>query len=457
MSTHHHDDHTSIAVDAEGAPLEAGRLTDCRQGAPATPPAGSVARRLRISGSYFSLNLPLTQRVRRNFRLDLISALLYGVFNGSAVSYMTVVARTIGVSQVGISVLASMGAVGCLLSMPASLWFTGRSSRVFLLAATFLGRAMLIPLLLISGPLPYMIAASVFLVSGSTTGPFYAEVMQHVYPHEYRGQIMSLVRVGSGLIMTLASLATAWLLGGHHISYQLLFGVGGILAVASTVTFSWITPVVPPRRPRQSLRSIVGMLRRDSLFAQYELWVFLMASGAIVAATLYPLVLVDKLHTGYGPVGILSVATSVGYLASWLAWGKAIDHRGPAFTMLVVGLCELFFTLSMVLAPSAYWLLPAMFALGIANGGFEVGPIAAVIHYARHSPGDVPVYMGLHSILIGVRGIAFPFVAILLLHTSHYALALVTAAVISLAGIVMLSRVHTKERRAMALEEVHSR
>lgn len=406
-----------------------------------------IAYGARALRGFFSLNLPVSARVRRDFRLDLVGALLYGVFNGSVVGYIYVVARTIGVSQFGISVLASMGAIGCVLSMPASLLFTGRASRPFLMSAFVVGRGALLPIVFLSGPTPYMVAISMFFVIGSMTGPFYAEVMQHVYPREYRGQLMSLVRVGGGIVMTLSSLLTAWLLGSRYVGYQAVFGVGGVLSLLSLIAFFKMTPVYPPPRPRQSMRSTIGILVRDRAFARYELWVSLMASGAIMAATLYPLVIVDKLHAGYGPFGVLAVVTSVGYLSSWFVWGRIIDRRGPIFTMLVVGLCESFYPLSMLFAPATFWLAPAVFGLGVASAGFEIGPVAAVIHYARRTPGDVPLYMGLHSILIGVRGTVFPFVAIAVLDHRHYSLALAAATAVTLIGTVMLWRVHEGERR----------
>jgi multisubunit Na+/H+ antiporter MnhE subunit len=67
-------------------------------------------------------------------------------------------------------------------------------------------------------------------------------------------------RQGSGSVMTISSLLAAWLLGSGYLTYQALFGVGGVLGLASLYIFSRITPVRPPPRPHQSFRDTIAIL-----------------------------------------------------------------------------------------------------------------------------------------------------------------------------------------------------
>jgi MFS family permease len=224
------------------------------------------------------------------------------------------------------------------------------------------------------------------------------------------------------------------------------------LALISLYTFSKVTPVRPPPRPRPSLRDTFAILRRNKAFAGYQTWVFLMGAGNIMAATLYPLVIVDKLHAGYGPFGVLTVITALGYLISFFVWGRVIDRKGPVFTMMLVGSCIVTMPIGMLLAPSVYWLVPFMFINGIANAGFEIGPFSAVMHYSLSTPRDVPLYMALHSILAGIRGLIFPFVATLVLAGHHYSQAISVALCISAAGTFMLWRL----TRRLAAESAQS-
>jgi MFS family permease len=410
---------------------------------------GGVVSAARAVRGLFALNLPVSSTVRRNFRLELIAATFAGLFNGSAGGYILVVARTIGVSQFGVSVLVAMPAVGAIVALPVSVATKGgNSGRRVMFASWYAGRLLLLLLFLFSAPLPYLLIASSFYITSSIAGPFYAGVIQHIYPAEFRGRLMSLVRVGSGAATTSATLLTAWLLGSGIVTYQVVFGVGGLLLIASTVVFAWVTPVRPPPRPRQSFRDTLAIMRRDRPFARYQTWVFLMGGGNIISATLYPLVIVDKLHAGYGPFGVLSVIAAVGYLCSWFVWGRVVDRLGPVFTIMVVGICVMTLPIGMVLAPSVYWLAPALFITGIGNAGFEIGPLAAVMHYATGRPHDVPLYMALHSTLAGIRGLIMPFVATLVLAGNHYTLTLCIALSITGFGTFKLWRLDRAVRRA---------
>jgi MFS family permease len=399
-----------------------------------------VSYALRAARGLFTLNLPVSARVRRDFKLDLLGAVLYGVFNGAVVGYMLVVARTIGVNQTGIGFLVAAPALGAILSLPVSLAVTGARSRPFLMLTFYLGRAPLLLLLFVASPSPYMVATSAFFIFGSLSSPFYAEVMQHIYPSEFRGRLMSLVRIGTGVATTLSSLGAAYLLGTGDVKYQVMFAVGAVLALAATVVFARITPVRPPPRPRQSLRDTFGILVRDKPFAQFQLALYCMGIGNIMAGTLYPLVIVDKLHAGYGPFGVLAVITALGYLVSWVGWGRVVDRAGPVSTILLAEIFNLALPAGMLVAPSVYWLAPAMFLNGIANAGFEIGPFASSIYFCEAEPHDVPRYMALHSMLYGTRGLACPFIATLLLAGNRFMLSIGTSLVIAVAGTVLMGR-----------------
>jgi MFS family permease len=409
---------------------------------------GYAARSMR---GFFALNLPVSAQVRRDFRLDLLGAILFGVFNGSVISYLYVVARTIGVTPFGVSVLVSMPAIGAILALPVSLLVRGKAGRPFMIYSWAFGRALLLLLVFFSGSTPYLLIVSLFLVSSSIAQPFYAAVMQSIYPREFRGRLMSLVRVGSGTATTITSLLAAWLLGSLHVSYTAVFAVGSFLAVSSLAIFVRISPAAPDTRPRQSLRDTFGLLRQNRPFAQYQVWVMLMGFGNIMAATLYPLVIVDKLKAGYGAFGVLAVVSAVGYLASFFVWGRITDRLGPVITMFIIGVGVLVSPAGMLIAPSVFWLAPVALVGGVVLAGFEIGVFAAVIYYAAATPVEVPRYMALHSIFSGVRGLFGPFAATLILFGHHYTISLTAALIISGSGTFMLwQMVRQDERKKQA-------
>jgi MFS family permease len=413
---------------------------------------GSVGYALRALRGSFSVTEPLEPRVRRDFHLDAIGATLFGIFNGSVISYIYVVGRTIGVSPLGISVLVAMPAIGNILSLPISMVVQGPHARRFMLGAWWIGRGLVLLTLLFSAPLSYTIIMALFLMSSSIATPFYAAVMQHIYPREARGRLMSLVRVGSGLMTTLTSLLVAWLLGSKLLPYQVVFAIGAVAALTGLAVFTRVTPVRAAPRPRESLRVAFATLRHNRRFAVYQGSVFVMAFGNIISATLYPLVVVDKLHAGYGPFGVLTVCAALGYLISFFIWGRIMDRKGPLFTMGLVAILVVVFPLGMLLAPAVWWLAPVILLTGVSNAGFEIAPYSAVIHYAP-SHHEVPRYMALHSYFAGMRGLIAPFLATAILAGHHYTPALSCALALTLLGtaaIWLAARAEQPTRAAVA-------
>jgi MFS family permease len=202
------------------------------------------------------------------------------------------------------------------------------------------------------------------------------------------------------------------------------------------------------------LRNTFALLKLNPPFARFQLWTFFMGFGNIMAATLYPLVIVDKLHAGYGAFGVLAVVSAVGYMGSFFLWGRITDRFGPLLTMFAIGAGVLVPPIWMLLAPAVYWLAPAALVTVIVAAGFEIVIFTAVIHFASSTPHDVPRYMGLHSIFSGLRGLVAPFVATLMLAGRHYGFSLLSAITISAIGTAMLWQMVKKERPAEHLTSV---
>lgn len=247
---------------------------------------------------------------------------------------------------------------------------------------------------------------------------------------------MSLVRIGSGLATTLSSLAVSWLLGSAHVPYQAVFAVASVFALISLGAFSRIHPVSAGVAPRPSLRATFAIVAKNTRFALFQGALFLMAFGNIMGGTLYPLIVVDRLHAGYGPYGVLTVCSSLGYLISFFVWGRIVDRRGPFYVMGIIGTAVTIEILNMLVAPGVWWLLPVALLSGVVNAGFELGAYAASIHYAP--PREVAQYMALHGYFAGIRGLAAPFLATALLAGTHYGRGLGTGLIICAIGTGLL-------------------
>jgi MFS family permease len=289
--------------------------------------------------------------------------------------------------------------------------------------------------------------ASIYQISSNIASPFYAAVMERIYPREFRGRLMSTVRIGSGAATTLTSLVVATLLGSFKMPFGVIFAIAGALSLLSLATFSRVRAAESKPRPRRSLREAFAILKRNPPFAEYQLAVFIMGFGNIIAGTLYPLVVVHKLHAGYGAFGILTVCTALGYLLSFFTWGRVVDRKGPLFTMLLTGVGATAGPAMMLIAPGVYWLIPVALLAGINNAGFELGMYSSVIHFAHEGPQEVPNYMAMHLYFSGLRGITAPFLATGILALGNYNMALGAALLSTFAGTSLLwNRVRTERR-----------
>ena len=396
-----------------------------------------------LRGSLF-VTLPMSEQVRHDFRLDTLGSLLFGVFNGAVIGYIYVVGRTIGVSPVGISLLVAMPAIGSIMALPIAIAVRNEAARRFMFISWGVGRAAVLLTLLTAAPGPYLLIMSIYLISSSIANPFYATIMQQIYPRQSRGQLMSLVRVGSGLVTTLSSLAVSWLLGSAHVPFQAVFAAATVFALLALATFSRIRPVNAGPAPRPSLRDTFAIVVKNRRFALFQGALFLMAFGNIMGGTLYPLLVVDKLHAGYGPYGVLTVCSSLGYLISFFVWGRIVDRNGPFYVMGIIGAAVAVEILNMIIAPSVWWLLPVALLSGLVNAGFELGAYAASIHYAP--PREVAQYMALHGYFSGIRGLAAPFLATGLLAGHYYGRGLGTGLILCVIGTVLLGAGARRER-----------
>jgi MFS family permease len=237
-------------------------------------------------------------------------------------------------------------------------------------------------------------------------------------------------------VTTLSSLAVSWLLGSAHVPYQAVFAVATVFALIALGAFSRIRPVNAGVAPRPSLRSTFAIVAKNRRFAVFQGALFLMAFGNIMGGTLYPLVIVDRLHAGYGPYGVLTVCSSLGYLISFFVWGRIVDRNGPFSVMGIIGAAVTTEILNMLFAPGVWWLLPVALLSGVVNAGFELGAYAASIHYAP--PREVAQYMALHGYFSGIRGLAAPFLATALLAGAHYGRGLGAGLVICAIGTALL-------------------
>src|SRR2546428_3097453 len=148
-------------------------------------------------------------RVRRNFRIDLFSAISGGAYVAVLVTFMPVVVRRLGGSTTDVAIVVAAPFVGHLVSPFFSYLLSGFPLvRVVAGAVTLARVTFLVGVLLAATPL--MLAATtvvVWVIAVANIGA-YTALMHGMYPDRERAQAMANVRIG-GAIAGIAAAALA--------------------------------------------------------------------------------------------------------------------------------------------------------------------------------------------------------------------------------------------------------
>jgi len=365
--------------------------------------------------SYFS-RLPLTDRVTHWW--DLWSGLATGVFNGGCIALLSIAARRVGVSDAGMAFMLTMPYVGNLSGILLGHLAARYGPMPFYLWPTLASRAVLLALPLVRGPAGFLAAASAFHLLANLGSPSYASVMRSNFSDEHRGRLMGNVRV----LVVLVAAATSWAAGAAlerwPDGWRWLFAGAAAVGVVAALLFARIRPRRrPARRPRPAapavaarepgLAASLGALRKDGALIAFLAIVFVCALPSKLAAALEPIRFVDELHIGWQDSGlVLGTVVSVVGAAGYLAWPRLLKRFDP-FTLLglVTALMAARFGVIAV-AGRPLQLVPASVLGGFANAGWDLVCLFCLLRLADAD--RFPLAMGLHTTLVGVRGLFAP-------------------------------------------------
>jgi MFS family permease len=352
--------------------------------------------------------LPLTDRV--TFVRDMQSSVLYGVFSGLALPLITIVARRIGMSAAGITLMVTMPYVGSLFGIFFGHLADTRAAMPLVAVPTCIARASIFLLAFVRTPAGYLAAVSVFYLLSNVTGPAYSSIMLTNYSNANRSRLMSNTRVMVVAVSTLFSAAAGMVLARDERAVHWMFAVASACGVASTLVFSRIRvrrrPAAQGTAPVSFLRAM-RVVRKDAPFMVFMAIYFLCAAPSKFTISLEPIWMVDTLRVGYGDASLLlGSAVSLASIAGYLLWGRALKRLGSITILSCVGFTLAARFAALALARSSAGLLPMGILSGISNAGWDLVPIFAIMTLA--DPANFSLYFGVHVTLRGVRGLVGP-------------------------------------------------
>lgn len=377
------------------------------------------------------------ERVRANFRLDLLAGVFGAAMFGFVVPFMPIVVRRIGGSELEVSIVIASAFIGHLLSplgatllsrsplVPAVAWSSNLARLVFIVGAI----AATTPLILALSYVGFWIVLLANIAA-------YTALMQRIYPDDTRATAMGRVRIGANLSGLIAAIAGGVILQVWMQPIWVLAGAAG-LSLVGNLFFLGIRHEEGAERPAiRSPLSLVPMVRADPIYTRYLVATTVLGFGNLIGMTLYPLLLVDRFDAPNAFVGIYTAASAAATMLGYHVFGSRID-RGSSVRLTVAN-ASLLLGLPVVylFAPNAWFLLPAAVIAGFTLGGGDLTFFTNVVQLAPR--GKVADYMAAQSFAVGLRGTVAPFVASALLLATSASLVLGIVLVVVATGLVLL-------------------
>lgn len=380
----------------------------------------------------------LEDDVRYNMRVEIVSAVAYGVFM-AVLTFMPAVLTKLGGSPAMISIYLSLSYLGHIFSGVSLLFMRKITPKTFAVTSWTLGRIVLIVMALASGAPALLALATVLWLLEIVPGPAYTRILQSIYPITHRGKIMALVRFGMALTILIATPLIG--LGLDRLGYPVVFPLAGALGLVSSLVFIKMRIVVEPSAAHARSSSLGAMrtVMRNRRFMTYQLGVVLFGLAALAASPMYPDVQINRLQLSYTDLGLLGLIQSISWLIGYFVWGRVVDRYGALRCVAISFVIQAIAPLAYAFATSGWMLLPAFVAIGLVAAGCDIGFTNSCLELS--DPNHTQEYAVAQSTIIGLRGFIGPFLGVGLL-----GLGMAQPLVFLLAGALALAAAVCAER-----------
>ena len=388
----------------------------------------------------------LPSRVRRNFEIDLFSAVCAGTFVSVLVTFMPVVVRRMGGTPTDVAIVVGAPFVGHMLAPFFTMLFAHIPAVRVVAGTSTLARLIFVAGVLVAAtPLMLAVTTVFFWIVTVSNVAIYTSLMQGIYPDRERGYIMGKVRVGASVAGIVAAAVAGLLI--DIVQAQWVFAAAAVIALPGSIAFFKIEHLsagtTPPRRP---LANIVRDVWSDRRYRQLLLAFLVFGWGNLMNFAIFPIMLVDHFDAPNTFVGILSAAQSATMVFAYVVVGRLID-RGSSLRQTMIGtVLVLLMPIGYIVAPSYWFLLPLAVVGGITQASGELTYYTNVVQLAP--PDRIAEYTAAQSLLLGIRGTLAPFAASALLVAYEPRIVLGIGLAFMVVGTVILSGAIREPARA---------
>jgi MFS family permease len=365
----------------------------------------------------------------------MMAGLCAGAFTGMVFPFLTKIARgDLHASQNAIALMVAAPFIGNLFSPVWARQMEGKDKLPFCLYSWSIARSLLLLMpLAVTGNL-FVLLITLLQIVGTVASPAYTSLMRDIYPDSARGRLMGYVRVMAQSAMFLATLITGRLMDSG-ISYRYLFPLAGVFGIGAALAFRHvralpvptvadkrhgnpITQPVPADGRNTFLYQTISILKHNHAYRYFALSVFIYGFANLMMQPLYGLYQVDILHISSTQIANLTNIGSLCAIAGAFFWGRFMDKRGAPMTVM----CSI---VLIAIIPIIYLFtrrVEALFVASVLSGlgfaGIELSYLASILLYAERE--RTAQYQSLHSLLLGIRGVIAPLLAVPLVKMFGY-------------------------------------
>lgn len=393
---------------------------------------GLLRDRIGLSTNGFSRD------VRAAVAVDISATMLFAVFAGLTGPFNGVILRReLDASATQLAVLASAGAAFNLFSL---LWvraLDGRAPLPYAVWPGFIARSLFLLVPLIHSAWAFVGVLATASLLGTIAEPANAAVLQRLYPREQRGRALATVRMAGGAVVIALSAVAGKLLA--LVDYRVLFAVAALFGMSASLRQRQMP--VPTEglasRERVRLPDAWAAVRQDRAFRRLLVAHFAFGAGIWLQMPATPVLLVDVLDASTANVGMLAAIGGIAGLAGNFCWGRLVDGRPSLHVLRRVYVVGALSPLVYFVAGSPWMLAVTAVTDALMTCGLDMVWTMCLMDAA--GPRRTAQYVAISATLAGVRGVVCPLISAALIQTAGVRSVYLTAAVVMVVAIVLLS------------------
>ncbi len=398
----------------------------------------SLLRRgfVRVVGAFHPSAVPLL--ARRSYVLELVTTFFFSIalacVEGGVIAVVvkktfgTVV--TAGVLNLAVAFVGAASEIANIVSFVWTQWSHGRDKVAFIngLQVAVLALVASMALVPVSGVGLAVMVLAVIVARTCWSGiiTLRPTIWRANYPPLERARVVGRFSAVQVLLVACMGILLGRAMDANPGSFRVILPIAAGMGIVAAVTYrrlrvrratKWLRQETARPRvmtPWNGLLAVGHVLRRDRFFALFQLWLFVLGMGNLMATPILVLAVNDQFRMTYTHgILITSSLTALATAGSIPIWAKLLDRahvvrfRSIHSWVFVVGTSAL----ALAVVTHEAWLLYVGAAIqGIGYGGGSLAWNLGHVDFAP--PSETSQYMATHVTLNGIRGLVAPFAVV---------------------------------------------